>query len=88
MTQFALDCDVRVISGNIYSQKFKVEFALQRDKTEKFGKNYWLCPNYGKGSEFILDLGCEDSYDTVELVNAHNAHVKDRGTKEFQVFLR
>ena len=54
--------------------------------TEEFGKNYWLSPN--GGGEFILDLGCEDSFDTVELVNTHNAGAKDRSTKEFQIFLR
>ena len=54
--------------------------------TEEFGKNYWLSPN--GGGEFILDLGCEDSFDTVELVNTHNTQHRDRSTKEFQVFLR
>ena len=56
--------------------------------TEEFGTNYWLSPNREEGGEFILDLGCEDSFDTVELVNTHNVHYKDRSTKEFQVFLR
>ena len=77
-----------VISGDIYDQRFKVEFALHHAKKEEFGKNYWLSPNREEGGEFILDLGCEDSFDTVELVNTHNAGAKDRSTKEFQVFLR
>ena len=59
---------------------------------EEFGENYWASPNHWDiadgGGSFILDLGCEDSYDTVELVNTHNAHMKNRATKKFQVFLR
>ena len=89
-----LDCDVEVISGDILTDDglFKVEFALQHDEEEEFGKNYWASPNHwliaDGGGSFILDLGCEDSYDTVELVNTHNAHLKNRATKRFKVYLR
>ena len=89
-----LDCDVEVISGDILTNdgKFKVEFALQHDQEEEYGENYWLSSNHWDiadgGGAFILDLGCEDSYDTVELVNTHNADKKNRATKKFQVFLR
>ena len=38
--------------------------------------------------EFLLDLGCEDSFNTVELVNTHNGPNKDRSTERFQIFLR
>ena len=89
-----LDCDVEVISGDILTNdgKFKVEFALQHDMEEEFGMNYWASPDHwdiadGAGA-FILDLGCEDSFDTVELVNTHNADKKNRATKRFKVFLR
>ena len=75
------------MSGDIYDQRFKVEFALQHATKEEFGKNYWLGPNK-KGGEFVLDMGCKDSLNTVELVNTHNAFAKDRSTKRFQVFLR
>ena len=92
---FFLDCDVVVVSGDILPNndgKFKVEFALQHDQEEDYGNNYWLGPDHWKiadgGGGFILDLGCEDSYDTVELVNTHNADKKNRATKKFQVFLR
>ena len=86
--KFILDCKVGVISGDIYDQRFPVEFALQRAKKEEFGKNYWLSPDRKAGGEFILDLGCEESFNTVELVNTHNHYHKDRATKRFQVFLR
>ena len=78
--------DVKVLSQDHYSQQFKVELALHYANKEEFGKNYYLTPD--QGGEFLLDLGCEDSFNTVELVNTHNAHHKDRSTKEFQVYLR
>ena len=86
---FVLDCNVGVISGDIYEndQRFKVEFALHHAEKEEWGKNYWLSPHQKTGGEFILDLGCEDSFNTVELVNTHNNGAKDRSTKKFQVFL-
>ena len=68
-------------------QRFKVENVLYHAEKEEWGKNYWLSPEQAVG-EFILDLGCEDSFNTVELVNTHNAYHKDRSTKRFQVFLR
>ena len=77
-----------VISGDIYDERFKVEFALQYAEIEESGKNFWLSPNENVGSEFILDVGCEDSFNTVELVNTHNSHSKDRSTKQFHAFLR
>ena len=83
-----LDCsNVRVVSGDIYDQRFKVEFSLQHATKEEAG-NYYLTPDKQDGAEFILDLGCEDSFETVELVNTHSAGIRDRSTKEFQVFLR
>ena len=78
---------MRVVSGEIYDQRFKVEFSLQHAKKEEAG-NYYLTPDKQDGGEFLLDLGCEESFETVELVNTHNAGIRDRSTKGFQVFLR
>ena len=87
--EFYLDCDVGVISGDIYEndQRFKVENVLYHAEKEEWGKNYWLSPEQADG-EFILDLGCEDSYNEVELVNTHNGQANDRSTNRFKVFLR
>ena len=77
-----------VVSGDIFDSRFKVEFALQHAKKEEFGKNYYLTPNKQVGGGFILDLGCTDSFNRVELVNTHNGFAKDRSTKRFSVFVR
>ena len=83
-----LDCnDVRVVSGDVYSPEFKVEFALHHADLEEAG-NYYLTPDQKAGGEFLLDLGCEDSFNTVELVNTHNSVSRDRSTQSFQVYLR
>ena len=78
------------MSGDIYiyDQRFKVEFVLHHANKDEFGQNYYITPDRRAGGEFILDLGCKDSFNTVELVNTHNAYHKDRSTKRFQVFLR
>ena len=79
---------MRVVSGDMFDQIFKVEFALHHAEKDEYGKNYYLTPGGQVGAEFLLDLGCEDSFNTVELVNTHNAQYRDRSTKRFQVFLR
>ena len=82
-----LDCNnVRVVSGD-HNERFKVEFALLHTNEEEVG-NYFLFPYEQDGGEFLLDLGCEDSFETVELVNTHHAERRTRSTKGFQVFLR
>ena len=79
---------MKVISQDSYSDNFKVELALRYADKDEHGKNYFLTPDRQVGGGFVLDLGCEDSFNTVELVNTHNANYKDRSTKEFQVYLR
>ena len=84
---FVLDCEVTYVSGDIYDERFKVAFVLHHATKEEVG-NYWLAPGGKTGGEFLLDLGCEDSFNAVELVNTHNAYARDRSTQRFQVFLR
>ena len=77
------------MAKNNNKQRFKVENVLYHAKKETSGniRNYWLAPGKASG-EFLLDLGCEESFNKVELVNTHNSIGKDRSTKMFQVFLR
>ena len=80
-----------VISGDTINERYKVEFALHQlhhAEKEKYFKNYWLSPDRKTEVGFILDLGCKDSFNTVELVNTHNSNSKDRSTKQFHAFLR
>ena len=77
-----------VVSEDNYDKRFKVEFALQHAEKEEYGKNYYLTPDKQVGGGFILDLGCINSFNTVELVNTHNAYHKDRSTRRFLVFVR
>ena len=79
---------MRVVSGDMINERFPVEFALHHADKDELEKNYYLTPNGRVGGEFLLDLGCEDSFNTVELVNTHNDQIRDRSTKRFQVFLR
>ena len=79
---------MRVVSGDMFDQIFKVEFALHHAEKDEYGKNYYLTPGGQVGAEFLLDLGCEDSFNTVELVNTQNSRSRDGSTRRFQVFLR
>ena len=54
---------------------------------EESGKSYWLSP-FRRGGQFILDLGCEETINTIELVNTHNANGRDWSTKGFNILLR
>ena len=54
---------------------------------EIFAENYWLAPHKQDSAEFVLDLGCEKTVNLVELVNTHSGQYRDRGMKEFKVFL-
>ena len=48
---------------------------------------FWLAPDRQDSAEFVLDLGCQETVNLVELVNTHNGGSRDRSMKEFKVFL-
>ena len=62
---------------------FRVEKLLTNSPREIFGQNYWLPPDKTQAG-FVLDLGCEQILNMVELVNTHSGSHRDRGTKEFK----
>ena len=66
---------------------FSVSQLLTNSPWELHGENYWLAPNGQQSAEFVLDLGCSKQVNMVELVNTHNAEYRNRGTKEFKVFV-
>ena len=66
---------------------FAASHVLTRQTVEKWGESYWLTP-HRRGGQFIMDLGCVKTINTIELVNTHNAHSKDYSTRGFQVYLR
>ena len=78
-----------VISGDVYDDddRWKVAHVLTRSMKEEWAKNYWALPDKSTG-EFILNLGCEKSYNEVELVNTMSGENRDRSTNRFKVFLR
>ena len=66
---------------------FAASRVLTRQTKEEWGKSYWLTP-YRRGGQFIMDLGCVKTINTIELVNTHNGERKDCTTRGFQVYLR
>ena len=66
---------------------FSVSQLLTNSPVELHGENYWLAPHGQQSAEFVLDLGCSKQVNMVELVNTHNAEYRNRGTKEFKVFV-
>ena len=71
-----------------YDARFTAEKLLTRSLKEEFAKNYWLLPNKATGKGFMIDFGIKKSFNMVKLVNTHNAHAKDRSTKEFKIYIR
>jgi len=72
------------IWDDIPEESFSVEKLLTNSNLEIFGENYWLAEDRSS-AEFVLDLGCEKTVNTVELVNTKSGHYENRGTKQFSV---
>ena len=58
---------------------------LTHSEQEVFKENYWLAPDGKVGGQFLLDLRVEMDIRKIIVVNTHNGHVRDRGTREFKV---
>ena len=86
-----LDCPVSVVREEYHppynGHDFSVSQLLTNSPWELHGENYWLAPNGQQSAEFVLDLGCSKQVNMVELVNTKNAGNRNRGTKEFKVFV-
>ena len=82
------EANATIYSGDTLNKDhFLASHVLTRQVVEEWGKSYWLAPHRGLG-QFIMNLGCVKTINTIELVNTHNAHGKDWSTKGFQVYLR
>ena len=86
LTKAYLECkDVKVVSGDVLSDKFAVENLLvYHDKDDEPKNIYWLGKE-GQASSFVLDLGCDRKFNLIELVNTHNNKARDRGAKDIKV---
>ena len=77
-----------MFSGDLYGdgndKRFKVANVFKVSSYEDYGKYQWLLPQ-GQPGDFILNLGCVDSYSSVELVNLYGYSWSTQG---FKVFLR
>lgn len=73
------DCVKKVVSGQYFGQRFRVENVYSHLQQETEG-SFWLGPT-GRTGEFVLDLGCEERRGVVELVNTNGG----RRTSQFRV---
>ena len=77
-----------MFSGDVFGDgndaRFKVDNVLQVPSYEDYGNTQWLL-SPGQHGDFILDLGCIDSYNAVDLVNVYGFNWS---TGRFKVFLR
>ena len=81
---------VKVVSGDFRDQRFVVENILTQDAKETPAHpdntnktNYWLAKNQFRGG-FVLDLGCEQTFQAVKLINTHNRWCKCIAAKQFK----
>ena len=72
------EMDVMVVSGDVYNDYFSVENLL----TNK-NKRIWLSP-LGNSGSFILNLGCKQTIEPVQLVNTINRGYRNVATKQFK----
>ena len=71
-----------------YDSRFLCEKLFTRSLKEEYGKNYWILPDKETGKGFMIDFGNKKSINLVQLVNTHNAFGKNKGTKEFKIYIR
>ena len=75
---------VSVVYGDVNSKYVAVENLLTWSKKEvNDGKNtnYWMARKLGT---FILNLGCVQNFEEIQLVNFHNGDARNRSTKRFR----
>ena len=84
------DCDpnTRKIQHeeNTYGGTFPASKVLEAD-VETTGKEQWGMIWLGKDgheAHFVMDLGCQQSFQQILLRNCHNAQYRDRSTKDFR----
>ena len=82
------EANATIYSGDTNNvEYFPATNVLTRQVVEEWGQSYWLTP-WQKLGQFIMNLGCVKTINTIELVNTHNGKSKDHSTKGFQVYLR
>ena len=57
-------------------------FTLNQEEQNCF-KNYWLAKEK-INSTFIMNLGCQQTFEGIQLVNTHNYVHRNRATKRFR----
>ena len=91
-----LNCDevTKVHSGDHIAMIYEKTWAWWKSNTvdkllsrREDDRYRWLAPLHSK-AEFILDYNLQRSFHTISLVNTHNIHARDMGTKEFMVYIR
>ena len=74
-----------VVSGASFSRKYAIQnlFTHNKEEPAEIGFGYWLAKDNQRAT-FILNLGCQLSFDGIELVNTRNGEGGDRSTKRFR----
>ena len=75
-----------VAYGDVNSEHYAVENLLTWSKKEVLdgeNTNYWMGQKQTSAT-FILNLGCVQNFEEIQLVNFHNAHGRSRSTRRFR----
>jgi len=88
------DCgpeSMSVVSGDVWrndkrlSAFFGVDNIFTHNKAERNSyAGYWLAPDR-RAATFIVNLGCQQDFSAIRLVNTHNQNHRDRSTKKFRL---
>ena len=77
--------DVYKYEANCFARNVLTWSSVEINQTPGYA-NYWATP-VDQGGAFVIDMGCSNSYNTLELVNTHSADLRDRTTTAFSLFL-
>ena len=78
-----------MVSGDVWSNNealsafFHVENIFELYQAETSWAGYWLAPDKIQAT-FIINLGCQQTFSAIKLVNTHNNNNRDRATKKFR----
>ena len=85
MYQYFLGCNKTITHQNPTAVNVITRSDIEHCNSKGQNCNFWKTKEDSREGMLILDLGCAQEVNTIQLVNTHNGQNRDRSTKEFRV---
>ena len=84
-TTYFVGCNKTIIHQNPTAINVLTRSDIEHCNSKGQNCNFWKTKEDSREGMLILDLGCAQEVNTIQLVNIHNGQNRDRSTKEFRV---